>query len=119
ACLVLKGLDQQAELAFHQSIDRSTPLVEERQRVGTLTERVVVSDRPIELGKLCTGGRAGADGWLSHDGELVHAGVDLVVAACDAHDAGPCRPAGLTGRTSPVVAAVGGGPGRGWPVRTR
>src|SRR4029453_12241408 len=72
---------------------------------------------PAHLGKLCTGGRAGADGWLNHESGLGEAGIDLVIAGCETRDAVPLPPVGLTGRTSPVVAAAGGGPGRGWPAR--
>jgi hypothetical protein len=70
-----------------------------------------------ELGKLCTGGRAEADGWLSHEEDFDDPGVCRPVAACEVRGTGPTLHPGLTGRTSPAAAATGGGPGRGSPAR--
>src|SRR5215831_9398187 len=69
------------------------------------------------LGKLCTGGRAEADGWLSHDEDFGEPGVGRPVAACKFRGTGPTLHPGLTGRTSLAAAAAGGGPGRGSPAR--
>ena len=75
--------------------------------------------RDHQLGKLCTGGRAEADGWLSHESALGDTGVGRRRRA-PARPAVPVPPraSGLTGRTSPVAAAAGGAPGRDWPART-
>src|SRR5262249_28276719 len=65
------------------------------------------------LGKLCTGDRAEAAGWLSHEFAPVETGVGLVIAPRVARGIEAVRPSGLTGRTSPLAATTGGGPGRG------
>jgi hypothetical protein len=54
---------------------------------------------------------------FTHESGRVDAGAELTVAACEARDTVPLRPAELTGRTSLVVATAGGGPGRGWAAR--
>src|SRR5262249_1881016 len=52
--------------------------------------------RTCPLGKLCTGGRAGADGWVTHESARVDAGVGLIVAACEGRGVVLSRPAGFT-----------------------
>ena len=69
------------------------------------------------LGKLCTGGRAEADGWLSHAEDFGEPGAGPPVAACEFRGTGPTLRPGLTERTSPAAAAAGGGPGTGSPAR--
>src|SRR5262245_20702384 len=64
------------------------------------------------LGKLCTGRRAGADGWLSHEEASGEPAVGLLVAAREMRGTGSTLRPGLRERTSPAAAAVGGGPGR-------
>src|SRR5262245_50834759 len=67
------------------------------------------------LGKLCTGGRAEADGWRSHVEDFGEPGVGRRLAASEFRGAGhgPTLYPGLIGRTAPAAAAAGGGPGRG------
>src|SRR5262249_24010659 len=70
------------------------------------------------LGKLCTGSRAEAVGWLNHEIAQVETGASVLLAAGEPRGSDCARRSGLTGRTSPAAPAAGGGPGRGWPART-
>ena len=71
-----------------------------------------------KLGKLCTGNRAEAGGWLIHESAPVETEIDLVVSLREPRGAGVTRVSVFTGRTSPLAAAAGGGPGRDWRART-
>ena len=63
-------------------------------------------------GKLCTGRRAEADGWLSHEEESGEPGVGLPIAACAVRGTRPMVLSALTGRASPAAAAAQGGNSR-------
>ena len=66
----------------------------------------------LPLGKLCTGRRAEADGWLSHEEESGEPGVGLPIAACAVRGTRPMVLSALTGRASPAAAAAQGGNSR-------
>jgi hypothetical protein len=117
--LALRGIARRiAALVVERARERNRlrALEATAQHSAIVRNDVEVNIRP--LGKLCTGGRAGADDWLIHESAPVETEIDRVVAPREARRTRVARVSVLTGRTSLVAAAAGGGPGTGSPART-
>src|SRR5262245_5509116 len=88
------------------------------QDPGASATRYAPESGSARLGKLCTGGRAEADGWLSHEADRGESGVGRPIAACEVRGTRPTLHPGLTPRGHRLQPRQSPAPARSSPYHS-